>query len=158
MPPLNNLKGWHKLPFELRLEIHEFILALPEPPTPSTAQEGRIVRYDYAWGGQGLWEVPLTSPTGNLLLVSKQFYNDVKHIIDLLPNIYNVDVMVVKDYGLWPTWHCLNHLRLMSSKSHGPGLIPEKPPCRYTGPPKYVVKRTTMNILSPTDGVAHTKL
>ena len=163
------------------------------------------MRYNYTWGGLGLWEVPLKSPTGNLLLVSKQFYKDVKYILDLLPNVYHVDVMVVKDHGLWPTWHCLKlpssdvteevtatfrifeptddldarfkgslsfrpgdggpisavwafHQLFLNLTSHGPGLTPKDPLSRSAGPPKYITKRITMNILSPTDGVAHTKL
>ena len=41
----------------------------------------------------------------------------------------------------------------------GLGLPPRTLPLsRSAGPPKYIIKRITMNILSPTDGVAHTKL
>ncbi|RBR26568.1 uncharacterized protein FIESC28_00644 [Fusarium coffeatum] len=212
MSSSNDPKGWHKLPFELRLEIIEFAIAAPELPIPSTAQEGRTERYNHrdwvtseTWGSSGLWEEPAKTPTANLLLVNKQFHNDVKYILDLLPNAYHVDVMVVKDYGLWPTWYCLKppssdvieevtvtfrifeptndlddrfkesltfwagdggpeaavwpfHQLFLTLTSDGLGLFSKNCRDSRSSPPKYIVKRIKMNILSPTDGVAHTRL
>ncbi|KAJ4128805.1 hypothetical protein NW768_007324 [Fusarium equiseti] len=212
MSSSNNPKGWHKLPSELRLEIIQFSFATPALPKPSTAQEGRTARYNHlgvtgseTWSSGGLWEEPTKNPTANLLLVNKQFNHDVKYILALLPNAYHVDVMVVKDYGLWPTWYCLKppssdvveevtvtfrifeptddlndrfresltffggdggppvavrslHQLFLTLTSDGPGLFPKNCCNARTSPPKYIVKRIKMNILSPTDNVAHTRL
>ncbi|KAH7174730.1 uncharacterized protein B0J16DRAFT_418178 [Fusarium flagelliforme] len=206
MSSSNDLKGWNKLPSELRLEILEFALTPPiELPTPTISQKHRIMRYRYSYEQSGLWEAPTENPTANLLLVKRQFYKDVKYILDLLPNVYHVDVMLVKDRGLWPTWHCpkppssdvieevtvtfrifeptddldfrfkdslrfyggvsgpvpavwVFHRLFLTLVHEGPGLMPRYPMDVLSNRLRFIIKRIKMNILSPNDGVAHTRL
>lgn len=99
------------IPRELRQAIFELVLTAPIPPSgPSESQSGRyqglhrLQGIRYTWGPRGVWQQAATNKALSLLLVSKQFYVDVEDVIRRLPNNYHVDIMFVKNYGLWPTW------------------------------------------------------
>ncbi|KAJ0146032.1 Uncharacterized protein HZ326_11253 [Fusarium oxysporum f. sp. albedinis] len=75
---------------------------------PSESQHGRYRRahhpQDRYWRPTGLWEQAPKNKALSLLLVSKQFHAEVQDVATRLPNNYHVDIMFVKNYGLWTTW------------------------------------------------------
>ncbi|CAG1995163.1 unnamed protein product [Fusarium graminearum] len=102
MAPPNVIQGWHKLPQELRLEILKFAVTPPiERPAPSNIQPDCLgsprCRRVREWGPKNLAK--------DLLLVSRQFHDDVQHIIKFMPNIYHLDIMLIANYGAWFTWY-----------------------------------------------------
>ncbi|KAM0396879.1 hypothetical protein ACHAQC_004401 [Fusarium culmorum] len=102
MAPPNVIQGWNKLPQELRLEILKFALTPPiERPTPSNIQPDCLgssrCRRVREWGPKNLAK--------DLLLVSRQFHDDVQYIIKFMPNTYHLDIMLIPNYGAWFTWY-----------------------------------------------------
>ncbi|KAF4960327.1 hypothetical protein FGADI_974 [Fusarium gaditjirri] len=55
------------------------------------------------WRYTGVWKQAPKNKALNLFLVSKQFHVEVQDVIRRLPNNYHVDIMFVKNYGLWTT-------------------------------------------------------
>ncbi|KAI3578913.1 hypothetical protein IWW34DRAFT_819864 [Fusarium oxysporum f. sp. albedinis] len=97
------------IPVELRQNIFELALTAPvAPSSPSESQHGRYRRahhpQDRYWRPTGLWEQAPKNKALSLLLVSKQFHAEVQDVATRLPNNYHVDIMFVKNYGLWTTW------------------------------------------------------
>ncbi|KAG8672545.1 hypothetical protein FPOAC1_005821 [Fusarium poae] len=97
----NVIEGWHKLPYEIQLEILEFALTPPiKLPAPSEVQSGDCARVWFR-----LWNRRPKNLARDLLLVNKRFHDDTQRIIKFMLEVYHLDVMVVKDYGLWTTWY-----------------------------------------------------
>ncbi|CVK95120.1 uncharacterized protein FMAN_13326 [Fusarium mangiferae] len=99
------------IPLELRQVIFELVLTAPvAPSSPSESQHGRgqliypLRDIRWGWRPEGVWQQAPRDKSLSLLLVSKQFYVEVQDIMRRLPNNYHVDIMFVKNYGLWPTW------------------------------------------------------
>ncbi|EXM16942.1 hypothetical protein FOTG_14832 [Fusarium oxysporum f. sp. vasinfectum 25433] len=97
------------IPVELRQNIFELALTVPvAPSSPSESQHGRYRRahhpQDRYWRPTGVWEQAPKNKALSLLLVSKQFHAEVQDVATRLPNNYHVDIMFVKNYGLWTTW------------------------------------------------------
>ncbi|KAF5552914.1 hypothetical protein FMEXI_2695 [Fusarium mexicanum] len=194
------------IPLELRKAIFELVLRAPvTPSSPSESQHGRAqLRHclrDVRWGWKprGVWQLAPMNKSLSLLLVSRQFYVEVRDIFRRLPNSYHVDIMFVKNYGFWPTWDIIKpptsryidkitstirifeptddlddrfkdslsfrggdggpesaasalYELLVSLIQHGPG---------YVGHPNnqgFVINEIEVNVVSPTDGAAHTRL
>lgn len=100
-----------KIPREIRLTILTFVISSPvDPPkAPSEAQRGRKELREKAWLGcawmaSAIWQLPQSSSALSLLLVNKQVNIETKYVIEHAPTNYHVDVMLLKDYGLWTTW------------------------------------------------------
>ncbi|KAI1044765.1 hypothetical protein LB505_013533 [Fusarium chuoi] len=99
------------IPLELRQVIFELVLTAPvAPSSPSESQHDRdqliypLRDIRCGWRPQGVWQQAPRDKSLSLLLVSKQFYVEVQDIMRRLPSNYHVDIMFVKNYGLWPTW------------------------------------------------------
>lgn len=95
-----------QLTLEIRLDIfREVICSLADRPScPAVSQEGRTRLSEDAFGGSGIWQLPLRNPALPLLLVNKQFYTEVKDVLEHTTTSYHVDIMFLKSYGLWTTW------------------------------------------------------
>lgn len=100
-----------KIPLEIRLTILTFVICSPvDPPkAPSEAQCGRKelrqkAWLGYAWVASAIWQLPQSSSALSILLVSKQVNIETKYVIEHAPTNYHVDVMFLKDYGLWTAW------------------------------------------------------
>ncbi|KAF4430457.1 hypothetical protein FACUT_8823 [Fusarium acutatum] len=97
------------IPVELRQNIFELAVAAPvAPSSPSESQHGRYQRAQrprgYYWRPRGVWEQATKNRALSLLLVSRQFHTEVQDVATRLSNNYHVDIMFVKNYGLWTTW------------------------------------------------------
>ncbi|CAG9974674.1 unnamed protein product [Clonostachys byssicola] len=99
------------IPREIRLKILTFIICSPvDPPnSPLEAQRGRKelrqkAWLGYAWMASAIWQLPQSSSALSLLLVNKQVNVETRYVIEHAPTNYHVDVMFLKDYGLWTTW------------------------------------------------------
>ncbi|KFA49901.1 hypothetical protein S40293_01207 [Stachybotrys chartarum IBT 40293] len=90
------------LPREIRLNIFEFVVfSSSEPPaSPAVGQESRKC----VPGVPGIWQAPENNPAKELLLVNKQIRDETQYLLGHMPSVYHVDVMYVKECGLWPTW------------------------------------------------------
>ncbi|KAF4344783.1 hypothetical protein FBEOM_1250 [Fusarium beomiforme] len=119
----------YTIPVEIRHAIFERVVTAPNAPAnPSESQEGRFPGGNRSTGSM-VWKLPPENKALNLLLVCKKFYAEVQDVLAHLPNVYHVDIMFVKNYGLWTTWN-----------------IPKIPTSRY------IDKVTaTMRIFQPTD-------
>ncbi|CAH0050388.1 unnamed protein product [Clonostachys solani] len=88
-------------PHELRSEILALAVCSPVTP-PANVSEGQRDRTD---NYRGIWQLPRQTSTAlPLLLVNKQINLEVKRILKYAPEIYHVDIMYLKDRGLWTTW------------------------------------------------------
>jgi hypothetical protein len=116
--------GLQIIPVEIRQTIFAHVITAPVVPiNPSESQDGRTE------SRRGVWKLPPKNKALGLLLVCKQFHAEVQDVLSRLPNSYHVDIMFVKNYGLWTTWD-----------------IPKLPASRY------IDKVTaTMRIFEPTD-------
>ncbi|KPM46265.1 hypothetical protein AK830_g280 [Neonectria ditissima] len=96
----------NQVPREIRQKIFEWVIYTPviPPVSPSSSQEGRQRLSKNAFTGSGVWQLPPQRPAIPLLLVNKQFYSEVQHVLQRAPTNYHVDIMFVKDSGLWTTW------------------------------------------------------
>ncbi|KAM7201891.1 hypothetical protein V8F20_004599 [Naviculisporaceae sp. PSN 640] len=97
------------LPTELRQLIIEFVINSPSDPpeSPSSSQHGRYLLQKHRWirsREYGIWQQPLSNPALNMMLANRQLHDEVKLYLQVAPTKYHVDVMLVKTYGLWPTW------------------------------------------------------
>lgn len=98
------------LPLEIRLLILNFAVCLPlaAPTCPSASQHGRRCvtnkKGDIISQQRSVWQLPITNPALNLLLVNHQLHAEVKDALRFVPARYHVDIMFVKTHGLWPTW------------------------------------------------------
>ncbi|RBA22352.1 hypothetical protein FPRO05_00699 [Fusarium proliferatum] len=99
------------IPLELRQAIFGLVLKAPVAPlSPSESQHGRdqlihsLRDMKRRWSPVGVWQQAPRNKSLSLLLVSKRFYVEVQDIFRRLPNNYHVDIMLVKNYGFWPTW------------------------------------------------------
>ncbi|VUC24562.1 unnamed protein product [Clonostachys rosea] len=101
-----------EIPREIRLSILNFVISSPvnPPASPSKTQRGRKqlrqkAWLGYAWIASAIWQLPPQSSSAlSLLLVNKQINIETRHVIEHAPDKYHVDVMFLKDYGLWTTW------------------------------------------------------
>ncbi|KAF4448379.1 hypothetical protein F53441_8187 [Fusarium austroafricanum] len=118
------------IPVEIRQTIFKLVIAGPliPPSSPSATQHGRFCREEQKWES-GLWEQRPENKALSLLLINKKFHAEVQDIISRLPENYHVDIMFVKDHGLWTTWD-----------------MPKRPTSRYVGN-----ITATMRIFDPTD-------
>ncbi|KAH7140247.1 hypothetical protein B0J13DRAFT_557411 [Dactylonectria estremocensis] len=93
--------AFDQVPREIRQRIFELVIGSPvDPPAcPSVSQEGRKRLL-----GSGIWQLPPQNPALPLLLLNKQSHDEVKYVLQRVPTDYHVDVMLVKDCGLWTTW------------------------------------------------------
>ncbi|KAI1014478.1 hypothetical protein LB504_012081 [Fusarium proliferatum] len=159
------------IPLELRQFIFELPLTAPVAPlSPSESQQGRgqliypLRDIRWGWRPEGVWQQAPRDKSLSLLLVSKQFYVEVQDIMRRLPNNYHVDIMFVKNYGLWPTLNFSGgdggpgggviafYELLVSVIQHGPG---------YIGLPnnqRFIINEIEVNVVAPTDGATHAKL
>ncbi|KAM5355117.1 hypothetical protein ACJ41O_001763 [Fusarium nematophilum] len=96
-----------QIPREVRQKIFDLAIRSPPAPlaSPSVSQQGRHKQAGARFRGRGVWHLKPQNPALGLLLVNKQFNAEVQHVLDHIPTIYHLDVMFVKEYGLWPTWH-----------------------------------------------------
>ncbi|RSL64009.1 hypothetical protein BHE90_011162 [Fusarium euwallaceae] len=92
-----------RLPHEIRQKIFDLAICSPATPpaSPSATQHAR----SRGIRDHGIWYIQPENPALSLLLVNKQFNDDVRKVLNLIPADYHVDIMFVKDCGLWPTWH-----------------------------------------------------
>ncbi|KAM0417122.1 hypothetical protein ACHAPT_012898 [Fusarium lateritium] len=92
-----------RIPREIHQKIFDLAICFPATPpaSPSVTQQGRR----HGLHGRGIWHIQPRNPALSLLLVNRQFNAEVQMILDFIPADYHVDVLFVKDYGLWPTWH-----------------------------------------------------
>ncbi|CAH0004257.1 unnamed protein product [Clonostachys byssicola] len=106
-----------KIPLELRQEIfHWVICSLVEPPeSPVVEQEHRqpLPYGEYLRQGiwnegdflsRAIWHRAPTNPALSLLQVNKQIHDEVSRFLRHVPTDCDVDIMYVKESGLWPTW------------------------------------------------------
>ncbi|KAH7129128.1 hypothetical protein EDB81DRAFT_808762 [Dactylonectria macrodidyma] len=93
--------SFDQVPREVRQRIFELVIRSPaDPPaSPSVSQEGRK-KLD----GAGIWQLPPRNPALPLLLLNKQSHDEVKYVQQRVPTDCHVDIMFVKDCGLWTTW------------------------------------------------------
>ncbi|VUC30220.1 unnamed protein product [Clonostachys rosea] len=111
MPHLLNI------PLELRHKIFYCVIyALVEPPESPVPEQAHRQRLPYGkylnqgiWNewdflSRGIWHRAPLNPALSLLLVNKQIYDEVRHYLRRLPTECDVDIMYVKESGLWPTW------------------------------------------------------
>ncbi|KAH7142100.1 hypothetical protein EDB81DRAFT_948297 [Dactylonectria macrodidyma] len=96
-----------QIPREIRQKIFDLAICSPTTPpaSPSVSQEGRTRLSQDAFDGSGIWHLRPQNPSLSLLLVNKQFNDEAQHALKHISTNYHVDIMFVKDYGLWPTWH-----------------------------------------------------
>ncbi|RSL45123.1 hypothetical protein CEP54_014407 [Fusarium duplospermum] len=92
-----------QLPREIRQKIKDLAICSPatSPTSPSATQHAR----SRGIRDNGIWYIQPENPALGLLLVNKQFNDDVREVLNLIPADYYVDIMFVKDCGLWPAWH-----------------------------------------------------
>lgn len=92
-----------QLPRETRQKIFDLVICSPDTPpaSPSATQHSR----SRGIRDRGIWCIQPENPALSLLLVNRQFNDEVRKVLDFIPADYYVDIMFVKDYGLWPTWH-----------------------------------------------------
>ncbi|KAK1763342.1 hypothetical protein QBC33DRAFT_549962 [Phialemonium atrogriseum] len=96
-----------QIPLEIRLSVfREAICSLADQPScPAVSQKGRKRLSQDAFGGAGIWQLPLRNPALPLLLVNKQIHAEVKDVLERTTTTsYHVDIMYLKFYGLWTTW------------------------------------------------------
>jgi hypothetical protein len=95
-----------QLAVEIRQKIlQEAILSTRHAPAcPSVDQEGRRQVSAFALTGGGIWCKTPVNTAIPFLLINKRIHNEVQDILRRIPASYNVDIIFVKDYGLWPTW------------------------------------------------------
>ncbi|CAH0021450.1 unnamed protein product [Clonostachys rhizophaga] len=94
-----------KIPREIRLTILTLVICSPvdRPKAPSEAQRGRRELRQKAWLGYA-WMASAICSALSLMLVNKQVNIETRHVIKHARTNYHVDVMFLKDYGLWTTW------------------------------------------------------
>ncbi|CAH0045256.1 unnamed protein product [Clonostachys solani] len=106
-----------EIPLELRDEIFYWVICPlvepPESPLSEQAHRQRLPHGEYLSRGiynewdflrRGIWHRAPTNPALSLLQVNKQIHDEVSHFLRRIPTDYNVDIMYVKESGLWPTW------------------------------------------------------
>lgn len=91
-----------QLPREVRQAIFTLVIRSPaQPPTcPSNSPQHRL----YKWRNNGLWNFLPVNPALALLQVCKLVKKEVDYVVRRRPHSYHVDIMYVKDCGLWTTW------------------------------------------------------
>lgn len=101
------------LPRELRDKILGLVIATPMSPPPSPADAGDRTEVDVpgmrsSAGGKSVKYPRRFNRVDSIptLLVNHQLHNDTLNAIDRLPtkHSYEVDVMLVDEGELWPTW------------------------------------------------------
>ncbi|KAI8711240.1 hypothetical protein NCS52_01499900 [Fusarium sp. LHS14.1] len=92
-----------QLPRETRQKIFDLAIGSPArpPASPSVTQHAR----SRGIRDRGTWCIPPENPALSLLLVNRQTNDEVRKVLDFMTADYYVDIMYVKNYGLWPTWH-----------------------------------------------------
>ncbi|KAJ3535289.1 hypothetical protein NM208_g7200 [Fusarium decemcellulare] len=95
-----------QIPREVRQKIFDLAICSPvaPPACPSVSQEGRERMSRNSYDGGGIWNLKPQNPALSLLLVNKQFHDEVQHVLKHVASDYHVDIMFVKEYGLWLTW------------------------------------------------------
>ncbi|KAF4458679.1 hypothetical protein FALBO_14579 [Fusarium albosuccineum] len=95
-----------QVPREIRQKIFDLAICsrVTPPASPSVTQDGRERMSTDAFDGGGIWNLKPKNPALGLLLVTKQFHDEVQHVQNHITTDYYVDIMFVKDFGLWPTW------------------------------------------------------
>lgn len=121
-----------QLPCETRLTIFGFAVRMPSSPPkcPTVSQKGRQ-RVSTA-GSKSIWNLSPANPALSLLLVNRQIHGEVQDVLRRSPTDYAVDIMYVKNYGLWATWLS----------------FPRLPPTQYIDS-----IRATMRIFEPTQDI-----
>ncbi|VUC26125.1 unnamed protein product [Clonostachys rosea] len=96
-----------KIPLEIRLVIFRWVMCSRNLP-PSGPSENRadrkILQDTEGFTFVGLWHLVPTNPALSLLLVNRQIHHEVKKLVPCLSTDCHVDVMYVKESGVWPTW------------------------------------------------------
>ncbi|KAF6801087.1 hypothetical protein CMUS01_15501 [Colletotrichum musicola] len=109
--------GLLSIPREIRDLILDQVVLLPdrEPPLNPTISQDRTRR---EYKGQGFFDghdvwvensqrtriPPAGSPNTSILLVNQQIHDEAKALLASKGSHYRLDVMYVKECGLWPTW------------------------------------------------------
>lgn len=115
------------LPRELRDKILSFVLETPAAPPSDTIdnanrKELHDVKYNGWNGGLGVKYVLPENRTEAFptLLVNRQLRSETLAALDILPtkHSYDLDIMIVDESELWPTWLCVPALSTRVDKVH----------------------------------------
>ncbi|OHE98406.1 hypothetical protein CORC01_06197 [Colletotrichum orchidophilum] len=107
--------GLLSIPREIRDLILDEIIFLPDrqpPLNPSVSQDRKRREYKGKgfFDGHDIWvekdvrSPPSGSPNTNLFLVNRQLHAEAKALLATRGTHCRLDVMYVKECGLWPTW------------------------------------------------------
>ncbi|KAK2747624.1 hypothetical protein CKAH01_18150 [Colletotrichum kahawae] len=108
--------GLLSIPREIRDLILDQVVFLPdrEPPQNPSVSQGRKRREYKGKGffdGHDIWvekqqqrTPPAGTPNTAILLVNQQLHDEAKALLASKGTHYRLDVMYVKECGLWPTW------------------------------------------------------
>ncbi|CAG9956380.1 unnamed protein product [Clonostachys rosea f. rosea IK726] len=91
----------------LMYEIYGRVICSATKPPPSPARDRRNRRSlpDGSRDTQGIFYRTPDNPALSLLRVNRQVNEEVSNFLSYLPTRnYHVDIMCVKESGLWPTW------------------------------------------------------
>ncbi|CAH0015912.1 unnamed protein product [Clonostachys rhizophaga] len=95
------------LPLEIRYGIYRWVIcsATKPPPSPARDRRNRRILPDGSRDTQRIFHRTPDNPALSLLRVNKQVSEEVSNFLMYLPTSnYHVDIMCVKESGLWPTW------------------------------------------------------
>ncbi|UQC86028.1 uncharacterized protein CLUP02_11527 [Colletotrichum lupini] len=107
--------GLLSIPREIRDLILGECIFLPDrqpPPNPSVSQDRKRREYKGKgfFDGHDIWvekkirSPPSGSPNTNIFLVNRQIHAEAKALLATRGTHCRLDVMYVKECGLWPTW------------------------------------------------------
>lgn len=95
------------LPLEIRYGIYRWVIcsATKPPPSPARDRPNRRRLPDGSRDTRGIFHRTPDNPALSLLLVNMQVNEEVSNfLVYLTTSNYHVDIMCVKESGLWPTW------------------------------------------------------
>ncbi|CAH0050352.1 unnamed protein product [Clonostachys solani] len=93
------------LPLEIRHGIYRWVICSATKPAPSVAWDrNRRTLPDGNRMTRGIFHRTPDNPALSLLRVNKQVNEEVRNFLLYIPSNYHVDIMCVKESGLWPTW------------------------------------------------------
>ncbi|CAI6090825.1 unnamed protein product [Clonostachys chloroleuca] len=172
-----------KLPLEIRYGIYRWVIcsATKPPPSPARDRPNRRRLPDSSRDTRGIFHRTPDNPALSLLLVNMQVNEEVSNfLVYLTTSNYHVDIMCVKESGLWPTWSVPPPLPgkgafpapthhgqqdpvmagfygLLEAFFHrGPGFMDRSHPGDDLGvAPRYVVRDIIIDITAPVDASKH---
>ncbi|VUC20321.1 unnamed protein product [Clonostachys rosea] len=94
------------IPLEIRYEIYGWVIrsATKSAPSPARDRRNRQSLPDGSHMSRGVFHRAPVNPALSLLRVNRQVNEEVSSVLSYLPTSYHVDIMCVKESGLWPTW------------------------------------------------------